>query len=163
RVDPVRRAGRRHRPRERDELPRPGRGPPLPGRAQRDRDPLPLRPDVLREQGRAARGQPLPDDRRGSRRARGARRQGALGGRVAGPDGIDVLAFGQRMSHTTTYLPRPGVVSFRLGFTLGRAVERHVWEAEAEAGDLELPEPGPRPANIVNREDAESAYGGAVR
>jgi uncharacterized cupin superfamily protein len=82
---------------------------------------------------------------------------------VAGPDGIDVLAFGQRMSHTTTYLPRPDVVHFRLGFTLGPTVERHVWEAEAEAGELELPDPSPRPANIVNREDAESAYDGAVR
>jgi uncharacterized cupin superfamily protein len=82
---------------------------------------------------------------------------------VAGPHGIDVLAFGQRMSHTTTYLPRPDVVHFRLGFTLGPTVERHVWEAEAEAGELELPQPSPRPANIVNLEDAESAYGGAVR
>jgi uncharacterized cupin superfamily protein len=82
---------------------------------------------------------------------------------VAGSDGVDVLAFGQRMSPTTTYLPRPGVVSFRLGFTLGETVERHVWEAEAEAGDLELPDPSPRPPNIVNLEHAESAYGGAVR
>jgi uncharacterized cupin superfamily protein len=82
---------------------------------------------------------------------------------VAGPDGLDVLAFGQRMSPTTTYLPRPGVISFRLGFTLGQAVERHVWEAEAEAGQLELPEPSPRRANIVNREQAEDAYEGAVR
>jgi uncharacterized cupin superfamily protein len=82
---------------------------------------------------------------------------------VAGADGLDVLAFGQRMSHTTTYLPRPGVVSFRLGFTLGPAVERHVWEAEAEAGELELPEPSPRPANIIAFEDAESGYGGLVR
>jgi uncharacterized cupin superfamily protein len=82
---------------------------------------------------------------------------------VAGPDGVDVLAFGQRMSPTTTYLPRPGIVSFRLGFTLGETVERHVWEAEAETGDLELPAPSPRPPNIVNLEDAESAYGGAVR
>ena len=82
---------------------------------------------------------------------------------VAGPDGLDVLAFGQRMSHTTTYLPRPGIVSFRLGFTLGPVVERHVWEAEAEAGQLELPEPSPRRSNIVNLEDAESGYDGGVR
>jgi uncharacterized cupin superfamily protein len=82
---------------------------------------------------------------------------------VAGPDGLDVLAFGQRMSHTTTYLPRPAVVSFRLGFTVGGLVERHVWEAEAEAGELELPAPGPRPARIVHRDAAESAYGGIAR
>ena len=82
---------------------------------------------------------------------------------VAGPDGVDVLAFGQRMSHTATFLPRPGIFSFRLGFTAGPVVERHVWEAEAEAGELELPEPSPRPANIVGLGDAEIDYGGAVR
>jgi uncharacterized cupin superfamily protein len=82
---------------------------------------------------------------------------------VAGADGLDVLAFGQRMSHTTTYLPRPGIVSFRLGFTLGPVVERHVWEAEAEAGELELPQPSPRPGNVVDREHAEAGFEGAVR
>jgi uncharacterized cupin superfamily protein len=82
---------------------------------------------------------------------------------VAGPDGLDVLAFGERMSHTATYLPRPGVFSFRLGFTAGPVVERHVWEAEAEAGELELPEPSPRPPNVVALEEAESGFGGAVR
>jgi uncharacterized cupin superfamily protein len=82
---------------------------------------------------------------------------------VAGTDGLDVLAFGQRMSPTTTYLPRPGIISFRLGFTAGGLVERHVWEAEAEAGELELPEPSPRPATVVNLEEADSGYEGAVR
>jgi uncharacterized cupin superfamily protein len=82
---------------------------------------------------------------------------------VAGPGGLDVLAFGQRQRHTTTYLPRVDAIHFRLGFTVGGLVRRHVWEAEAEAGELELPEPSPRPPNIVNLEDAESEYGGIVR
>ena len=41
--------------------PRPGAV--VPRRAERDRDPLPLRRHAVREHRRAARGQPLPDDR----------------------------------------------------------------------------------------------------
>ena len=72
---------------------------------------------------------------------------------VAGPDGLDVLAFGMRAYAEMGYLPRAGVMRH------GRATidlspdERHPWEREAAAGELELPLPGPRPERIVNVAD----------
>jgi uncharacterized cupin superfamily protein len=46
--------------------------------------------------------------------------------------------------------------------TVKVAEDRHPWDLEADAGDLELPEPSPRPSNIVNRDDMEGEYGGVV-
>jgi uncharacterized cupin superfamily protein len=69
---------------------------------------------------------------------------------VAGEAGLDVLAFGMRAHAEMGYLPRAGVMRH------GRATidlspdERHPWEREAAAGELELPAPGPRPDRIVN-------------
>lgn len=76
---------------------------------------------------------------------------------VAGPSGLDVLAFGERGDPTLTYLPRAGVV--RAGVTLEVAKGRHPWEREANEGPLELPAPSPRPPNIVNAEDVEDDEG----
>ena len=74
----------------------------------------------------------------------------------AGPDGLDVLAFGQR-THApgVTWLPRAGVAW--LGETWGPvgAEEDHPWAREAAAGPPEVGEPAPRPANIVNADDVE--------
>src|SRR5206468_12476866 len=56
-LDPDGRARRRPRLREPDEPPSPGPAALLPRRDQRDRDPVPLRFDAVREQGRAARRQ----------------------------------------------------------------------------------------------------------
>ncbi len=72
---------------------------------------------------------------------------------VAGPEGLDVLAFGERTSPTHTYLPRAGIV--RMGITLDVSTGPHPWEREAAAGDLELPPPAPRPASIVNLADVD--------
>jgi uncharacterized cupin superfamily protein len=87
---------------------------------------------------------------------------------IAGPDGIDVLAFGERTNATASYLPRAGVV--RMGVTVNVAEDRHPWDLEIEAGQLELPEPSPRPSNIVNVADVEgegwkrlAAAAGSVR
>ncbi|HEU0303826.1 MAG TPA: cupin domain-containing protein [Gaiellaceae bacterium] len=77
---------------------------------------------------------------------------------IAGPDGLDVLAFGERTNATASYLPRAGVV--RMGVTVEVSPEPHPWDREAGAGELELPEPSPRPATIVNRDDVEGEYGG---
>jgi uncharacterized cupin superfamily protein len=72
---------------------------------------------------------------------------------VAGADGLDVLAFGMRAHAEMGYLPRAGVMRH------GRATidlspdERHPWEREAAAGELELPPPSPRPPRIVNLAD----------
>ncbi len=241
-----------------------GRAPDLPRRRERDGDPLPVRADVLREQGRTARGQPLRHGRGRSGASRGDRPPRALGRRaadplrgaflkglahwddvtprdlrrgpmqldridlgdaagtkdvgvarlkidpggrsspvhveldeeeifyvlsgsgllwqngktheirtgdcivhrvaeeehtlVAGPDGLDVLAFGERTRPTATYLPRAGVL--RMDVTVKAAEDRHPWDLEAEAGELELPEPSPRPPNVVNRDDVTPEYDG---
>jgi uncharacterized cupin superfamily protein len=72
---------------------------------------------------------------------------------VAGPEGLDVLAFGMRADAEMGYLPRAGVMRH------GRATidlstdERHPWTREAAAGELELPPPSPRPDRIVNVAD----------
>ena len=68
---------------------------------------------------------------------------------IAGPDGLDVLAFGERTNATASYLTRAGVL--RMDATVKVAEDRHPWDLEADAGDLELPDPSPRPSNIVNR------------
>ena len=44
--------------------------------------------------------------------------------------------------------------------TVKVAEDRHPWDLEADAGELELPEPSPRPSNIVNLADVEGDYGG---
>jgi uncharacterized cupin superfamily protein len=79
---------------------------------------------------------------------------------IASSDGLDVLAFGERTNVTATYLPRAGVV--RMDVTVKVAEERHPWDLEAEAGELELPEPSPRPSNIVNRDALPGEHGGTV-
>ena len=80
---------------------------------------------------------------------------------VAGPEGLDVLAFGQRVWATATYLPRAGVA--RMAVTIDVSTGPHPWEREAAAGELELPEPSPRPANVVALADAETGFDGTVR
>jgi len=79
---------------------------------------------------------------------------------IAGPDGLDVLAFGERTDATASYLPRAGVV--RMGVTVEVSGGPHPWERETAAGELEVPEPSPRRANIVNLADAPTSFGGAA-
>jgi uncharacterized cupin superfamily protein len=72
----------------------------------------------------------------------------------AGPDGLDLLAFGMRAYPTGTLLPRAGVV--RLDWATVDASEdpRHPWEREAAAGEPEVGEIAPRPKNIVHFSEA---------
>jgi uncharacterized cupin superfamily protein len=77
---------------------------------------------------------------------------------VAGDDGLDVLAFGERTDPTATYLPRAQVV--RMGVTVDVSQGPHPFDREAAAGDLELPEPSPRPQTIVNVGTVEPDYEG---
>jgi uncharacterized cupin superfamily protein len=79
---------------------------------------------------------------------------------IAGPGGLDVLAFGERTDATASYLPRAGVV--RMGVTVEVSQEPHPWDREAAAGDLEIPEPSPRPSSIVNLDDVEGEEGKAL-
>ena len=76
---------------------------------------------------------------------------------IAGPDGLDVLAFGERTNATASYLTRAGVL--RMDATVKVAEDRHPWDLEADAGELELPEPSPRPSNIVNRDELDGSGG----
>jgi uncharacterized cupin superfamily protein len=71
----------------------------------------------------------------------------------AGPDGLDVLAFGLRRASGGTHLPRAGVIRMGPGAAATRP-DRHPWEYEADAGAPELPAaPSPRPDRIVALDD----------
>ncbi len=76
----------------------------------------------------------------------------------AGPGGLSVLAYGHRIRHGNTVLPRAGVAWMYPGYvdvtTIGE--RRHPFNREAEVGEPEVGEPAERPASIVNVEDVES-------
>jgi uncharacterized cupin superfamily protein len=82
----------------------------------------------------------------------------------AGPDGLDVLAFGQRVQSGGAWLPRAGVAWVGVTWaTVGQ--EPSPWDREAAAGAPELPvATSPRPATIVNAADvsADSRDGATV-
>jgi uncharacterized cupin superfamily protein len=75
----------------------------------------------------------------------------------AGPDGLRVLAFGHRVRHGNTILPRAGVAWMFPGFADVSLVGpgRGPYFREAAAGEPEVGEPAPRPASIVNVQDVE--------
>jgi uncharacterized cupin superfamily protein len=75
----------------------------------------------------------------------------------AGPDGLDVLAFGHRSyAPGVTWLPRAGVAWLGDTWAPVGAEEDHPWTREAAAGAPEVGEVSPRPANIVNVADLEA-------
>ena len=69
------------------------------------------------------------------------------------PDGIDVLAFGQRSYAANTLLPRAGVSWLGSTWVLQGAPEDHPWAREAAAGPPEVGDLLPRPERIVNLSD----------
>ena len=75
----------------------------------------------------------------------------------AGPDGLSVLAYGHRVRHGNTVLPRAGVAWMYPAYvdvtTIGD--RRHPFHREAEAGEPEVGEPEQRPSSIVNVADVE--------
>jgi uncharacterized cupin superfamily protein len=74
----------------------------------------------------------------------------------AGDDGLDVLAFGQRVhAPGVTWLPRAGVAWLGETWAPVGAEEDHPWTREAAAGPPEIAELSPRPSNIVNVDDVE--------
>ena len=73
----------------------------------------------------------------------------------AGPDGLDVLAFGQRHYAANTLLPNAGVSWLGPTWVLAGAEEDHPWTREAAVGPPEVAELSPRPGNIVNVNDLE--------
>jgi uncharacterized cupin superfamily protein len=69
---------------------------------------------------------------------------------IAGPDGLDVLVYGERTASEACYLPRASVAW--LGSSWVKAGETdHPFKQEAAAGELEMPAAlSERPATIVN-------------
>jgi uncharacterized cupin superfamily protein len=80
----------------------------------------------------------------------------------AGPEGLDVLAFGQRLPHGNAVLPRAGVAWVSPSWTdVGGP---HPWEREAAAGEPDVGELMERPPGIVNLVDVdvvEREHGGS--
>jgi uncharacterized cupin superfamily protein len=74
---------------------------------------------------------------------------------IAGPEGVDVLAFGTRRDAAACRLPRAGVAWLGESWvTIGE--EPHPWAREAAAGELDVPEPGERFASVVARDAVEA-------
>jgi len=74
----------------------------------------------------------------------------------AGPDGLDVLAFGQRsLAGGVTLIPRAGVSWLGWSWAAVGAEDDHAWTREAAVGPPEVAELLPRPSNIVNVSDLE--------
>jgi uncharacterized cupin superfamily protein len=75
----------------------------------------------------------------------------------AGPDGLDVLAFGHRSyAPGVTWLPRAGVAWLGETWAPVGAEEDHPWTREAAAGAPEIAELSPRPGTIVNVAELEA-------
>jgi len=76
----------------------------------------------------------------------------------AGPEGLDVLAFGERsLAGGVTLIPRAGVSWLGASWVRVGAEQDHPWTAEAAIGPPSVDEISPRPANIVNAADVEAA------
>lgn len=74
----------------------------------------------------------------------------------AGPDGLDVLAFGQRaFANGITHLPRAGVAWLGHTWAPVGADEDRPWLREAAVGPPEVAELSARPSTIVNVADLE--------
>jgi uncharacterized cupin superfamily protein len=72
----------------------------------------------------------------------------------AGPEGLDVLAFGQRIDHGNTVLPRAKVAWMSPAFVEVVPIGAdHPYEREATAGEPEVGELMERPPRIVNVSD----------
>jgi uncharacterized cupin superfamily protein len=72
---------------------------------------------------------------------------------VAGPDGIDYLAFGTRAKAEYAFFPR--LKAGRVGMLWAGMIETHQWTQELALGEPVLPDPSPRPERIVNIEEVE--------
>jgi uncharacterized cupin superfamily protein len=74
----------------------------------------------------------------------------------AGPDGLDVLAFGQRsLAAGISWLPRAGVAWLGETWAPVGAEKDHPWAREAAAGPPVVDAISPRPSNIVNVDEIE--------
>jgi len=81
---------------------------------------------------------------------------------LAGDDGLDVLAFGQRHAVSSAYLPRAGASWLGPSWTTSGSPENHPWAREAAVGPPEVRELLPRPSSIVHVAAEESRDVGAA-
>jgi uncharacterized cupin superfamily protein len=77
---------------------------------------------------------------------------------VAGPEGLDYLAFGTRHPTELGWLPRSSAVRFGRKWVEGRVDDP--WDLEAEAPPLAYGEPAERPPNILNIDEVELEHWG---
>jgi uncharacterized cupin superfamily protein len=73
----------------------------------------------------------------------------------AGPDGLEVLAFGQRHYAANTLLPRADVSWLGTTWVRAGAPQDHPWAREAAAGPPDVGNVAPRPTAIVNVNDVQ--------
>jgi uncharacterized cupin superfamily protein len=71
-----------------------------------------------------------------------------------GPDGLDVLAFGEREGGSAAHLPRAGV-SWLFPTWVETGTGDSPWEREIAAGPPDFPAPSERPGRIVALEEVE--------
>jgi uncharacterized cupin superfamily protein len=74
----------------------------------------------------------------------------------AGPDGLEVLAFGERHYAANTRLPRAGVSWLGQTWVRDGAPDDHPWAREAAVGPPVVGELSERPSRIVNAEDVQA-------
>ncbi len=72
---------------------------------------------------------------------------------VAGPDGLDFLVYGTTHATEIGWLPRSRAI--RIGWPWVEGRDDDPWDVEAQAPPLAYADPAPRPANIVNVDEAE--------
>jgi uncharacterized cupin superfamily protein len=72
---------------------------------------------------------------------------------VAGPNGLEYLVFGTRHPTEFGWLPRSRAI--RIGWPWAEGRDDNPWDIEATGPPLEVGEPAPRPANIVNVDEVE--------
>jgi uncharacterized cupin superfamily protein len=72
---------------------------------------------------------------------------------VAGSDGLEYLVFGTRHPTEIGWLPRSRAI--RIGWPWAEGRDDDPWDVEATVEPLEVGEPAPRPANIVNVDAVE--------
>jgi uncharacterized cupin superfamily protein len=78
----------------------------------------------------------------------------------AGPEGLDVLAFGPRSRPGSTFLPNQHTAWLGPHWIEGVAAGEHPYAREPV---LDWPEPTPRPPSIVNLDELEGDYGGRYK
>ena len=73
----------------------------------------------------------------------------------AGPDGLDVLVFGERHYAANTLLPNAGVSWLGPTWVLAGAEEDHPWTREVAVGPPQVGDVSTRPRRIVNVDDVD--------